>query len=296
MFKTLQQVLMSHFVLSVALLFTVPCFAQDAPQKDKIANLIEQLGDDEYESREAAHTELESIGKPALAALRKAADDKDIERASRAEELVEKISGKRVDRNKDEPIPQPRTPPNSPIPDLPVPDLQELLRGFDEDQFPQELQGILEMFKNLMDKNGSGTLDPQNLFEKLFGNKAPNIPEPIPVPVVSKIEQELGIKVVPLPEALRVHLNIPANQGLLVVDATKSNKCFQKHDVLNRINKNPAPSKKSDWGTWSKTATHISNIKQLELLRDAPCSIELVRKGGAAIRDIQKIVVPESDF
>ena len=278
--------MIKSLMLLAALLFAMPCYAQDVPQKDKIDNLIEQLGDDNYEVREAAHIELESIGKPALSALRKAIKDEDIEIASRAEELVEKISGKRPSPES-KPVPQPRTP--SPDLDLPDPsDLQELLEGLGgEDQFPEEFQGILEMFKDFMDENGSGALDPQSLFEKLFGNKTPDTPKP----VVSKIEQELGIKVAPLPEALRVHLNMPANQGLLVVDVTKSNKRFQKHDILNKINKSLIPPKGRDQDGWSKTATHISNIKQLELLRDSSCSIEFVRKGKVEVRNVKRIKV-----
>jgi len=60
---------------------------------NKVARLIQQLGDDAFAKREAASKELEAIGAPALAALRKAAassDDFEIRR--RAERIGETIA------------------------------------------------------------------------------------------------------------------------------------------------------------------------------------------------------------
>jgi RNA polymerase sigma factor (sigma-70 family) len=70
---------------------------QDDPGKEtdaeKIAHLIKQLGDDVFANREAAGKELETIGTPALAAVRNAAASSDeAEIRQRAERLVKSIT------------------------------------------------------------------------------------------------------------------------------------------------------------------------------------------------------------
>jgi uncharacterized protein (TIGR03067 family) len=60
---------------------------------EQIAQLIKQLGDDEFKKREAASKALEAIGEPALPALRKAiASSSDLEVRRRASELVRVFS------------------------------------------------------------------------------------------------------------------------------------------------------------------------------------------------------------
>jgi hypothetical protein len=63
---------------------------------EKIARLIKQLGDDAFAKRESASKELEGIGAPALAALRKAAassaDPEIRRRAKRIEETITKAA------------------------------------------------------------------------------------------------------------------------------------------------------------------------------------------------------------
>jgi uncharacterized protein (TIGR03067 family) len=61
---------------------------------DRVANLIRQLGDDEFEKREAASKELEAIGAPALDALRKAASHDDSEIRRRAEQILQAVTGR----------------------------------------------------------------------------------------------------------------------------------------------------------------------------------------------------------
>jgi len=56
---------------------------------DKIDRLIKQLGDDHFAKREAASKELDALGEPALAALRKAATSSaDLEIQRRAKQAV----------------------------------------------------------------------------------------------------------------------------------------------------------------------------------------------------------------
>src|SRR5262245_65280283 len=58
----------------------------------RIARLIEQLGDDAFAKREAATKELEAVGVPALAALRNAAASSgDLEIRRRAERIGNNI-------------------------------------------------------------------------------------------------------------------------------------------------------------------------------------------------------------
>jgi hypothetical protein len=61
------------------------------PDVTAIANLVKQLGSDDFREREAATKALAAIGFPALEALRKAAKDDDAEVAQRASRLVEAI-------------------------------------------------------------------------------------------------------------------------------------------------------------------------------------------------------------
>jgi hypothetical protein len=82
--------------LIVALLLSAqPALAQSPPKPPDakaIATLIAQLGSADFQERKAATKSLEAIGRPALAALREAADKHDdAEVRRRAKELVEKI-------------------------------------------------------------------------------------------------------------------------------------------------------------------------------------------------------------
>jgi uncharacterized protein (TIGR03067 family) len=61
----------------------------------RIARLITQLGDDSFDKREAASRELEAIGEPALAPLRKtAATSKDPEIRRRSESIAKNIAAR----------------------------------------------------------------------------------------------------------------------------------------------------------------------------------------------------------
>jgi hypothetical protein len=99
------------FAVTAALLCLIgaPLYAADAdgPGQKKlqarITRLIVELGDDDYDTREAAHAALLEVGRPAFKALEAATKDKDLERVWRAKELVGKINllphPSKVDRN-----------------------------------------------------------------------------------------------------------------------------------------------------------------------------------------------------
>jgi hypothetical protein len=64
-----------------------------AARSHRVAALIKQLGDHRFVKREAASKELEHIGEPALAALRKAAtSNDDLEIRRRAERIIQTIT------------------------------------------------------------------------------------------------------------------------------------------------------------------------------------------------------------
>src|ERR1700740_2047877 len=67
------------------------CRAEPAPEANRIAGLIQQLGDKEYARREAARKELETVGAPALEALRKAASAKDPEIRRQPQTVMDRI-------------------------------------------------------------------------------------------------------------------------------------------------------------------------------------------------------------
>src|SRR5262245_3453121 len=65
------------------------------PVKDRIARLINQLGDDAFAKREAASKELQAIGEPAADALRKAStSDADPEIRRRAEGVLRALAAR----------------------------------------------------------------------------------------------------------------------------------------------------------------------------------------------------------
>jgi hypothetical protein len=88
--------------LALLILLALGCSAVSAAETDveKIDRLIRQLGNAEFEKRQAASEELEKIGKPALEALRKALKDtKDAEVQARAKTLVDAMLIKELNAN-----------------------------------------------------------------------------------------------------------------------------------------------------------------------------------------------------
>jgi WD40 repeat protein len=73
---------------------TLPGHPDEKPDARRIARLIDQLGDDSYAKREAASKELEAIGVPAFAALRKATSCDDLEIRLRASRVLRAIAAR----------------------------------------------------------------------------------------------------------------------------------------------------------------------------------------------------------
>ena len=74
----------------LGLVSSVPTWAADKDD-EAVAKLIKKLGSSRFSERQKAQKELDKIGMPAFAALRKAAESKDPETARRAGELLAKL-------------------------------------------------------------------------------------------------------------------------------------------------------------------------------------------------------------
>jgi hypothetical protein len=87
-----RHLLAALIVVGVGLLGSVPTSpADEAPSKENLDKLIDQLGSGNFAEREKASKELAAIGVPALEALRKAAKSEDAEVRKRIEEILPKI-------------------------------------------------------------------------------------------------------------------------------------------------------------------------------------------------------------
>src|SRR5690349_11004616 len=81
-----------RFLLALGIVLTAALLARsDTPTAAEIERLIKQLGDDDFDRREAAAKRLDAIGEPALEAVRKARDSDDPEVRQRAREVVRLI-------------------------------------------------------------------------------------------------------------------------------------------------------------------------------------------------------------
>jgi tetratricopeptide (TPR) repeat protein len=107
--------------------------------ESKIAGLIQQLGAEQFASREKAQAELERLGLTAFDALHEAQSDEDIEIALRARYLVRAM---RVNWSRD---------------DDPV-EVKRILRGYGEIQNDAERKNRMERLASLEDWRGAGAL------------------------------------------------------------------------------------------------------------------------------------------
>jgi len=274
---------MKNLLLSLMFLFPASvATAQDKPDKpakqgqtvqQQIEDLIDQLKHDSYEIREKAHLALEKIGKPALEALRKAVKSADLEVAGRAQELIEKITGKSFEP---ETKPKPRDTP-SPVPSVP----EEIFDPKDMKEILEKLEGLgelspglkktLESVQKLLEGD-KGTFDLDEigkLFGQFFNNK-PETPDPkSEQSEQSEIEKELGLRVRPIDEALRRHLYILERSGGrppvalkygLVLETVDVNghawkQGLRPYDIIIFIGTEPGPKvslpgPEVDWNKW----------------------------------------------
>jgi len=272
---------MKNLLLSLMFLFPVSAMAQDKPSpeksepkesiEDRIKRLVEELGNDSYQIREKAHQALEKIGKPALEALKKAYKSLDLEVSSRAQELIERITGKRIkpESKPKEDTPTTPMPPRArngeqPVPELPFDpdDMKKMLDKLkDFEGLSPNLKDSLDSIRKLLEGTEKGVPDLSEmgkLFEKLFNKKLPGMPESKPrqTPKIggkfdvlldtSELEKDLGLKVDPTSETLRQHLyilprsgakpRVALKYGLVVKTVDKNGHAFaaglRPHDII----------------------------------------------------------------
>jgi hypothetical protein len=314
---------MKHLFLSLSLIFFPVCvLAQDKPkvpekapkaqsQKSQIQQLVEELGADDYHVREKAHNALEKIGKPALEALREALKGKDLEVSSRAQELIEKITGRKI-----QPKSEPKGDvPSKPNPGIPGPGMPE----FDPDDMKKMLEKLedfgglspnfkktLDTFRKLMDGSQNGTPDLNEmgkLFKDLFGKDVPGMPPgpdsaPLPLPQPrSGFAHDFGISTTQVNEVLKAHLRIspragnrPAvmlGRGLVVTKVKRGSLAWgsglRPNDIIIFIS-DAAPPKVSlpgpykAWDAWRASGKSVTQADQLNVTK--PMHIELIRKGN----------------
>jgi hypothetical protein len=293
---------MKNLLLSLMFFFPASgAMAQGKPDKpapespsvdEKIRQLVEDLGADAYEVREKAQAALEKIGKPALEALRKALKGTDLEVSSRAEELIEKITGKkRAEPKKDGPA------------ITPLPDEQTIPFS------PDDMEGMLDKLKEFegLSPNLKNTLDSfRKMLEGVKGNETPGLPdlgkleellegfldrgpEPRLAPspqtkTKTAIEDQLGLEVEPIDDVLRSHLNI--ENGLVIKRIDLNGHAFKQglrqYDIVVFISGEPAP--KTPPGVqkaWRDKALKPGKAEQLGHLK-IKSFVEVVRKGKSS--------------
>src|SRR4051812_30713329 len=84
--------------LALAAALASAAFAREETEQQRIARLVEQLGDDSFDRRNEAEEQLKTIGEPALPALLKAAGDQDLEMRRRACRLLPLVCTARAKR------------------------------------------------------------------------------------------------------------------------------------------------------------------------------------------------------
>jgi hypothetical protein len=100
----------TSLAVALALVTHTGTLADDSTKdksKTEIGRLIRQLGDDDFDVRESASKQLEKLGEPALAALRKALTSDDLEIRRRASRLILRISD-RIARTDVKSVPPPK--------------------------------------------------------------------------------------------------------------------------------------------------------------------------------------------
>lgn len=283
---------MKHIVLSLFLLSGAAsiCSAQDKPaqnQQTEIDRLVDQLGADSYQVREDAQKALQKIGKPALPALRKACESQDLEVASRAQELIEQLTGKRVE----EPKPKPDTPSRpAPGPNMDPDAMKEMLDKLEQfGNLSPNLQKTLDALKKMAEGGSPDLGEMGKLFRDLFGRD----PVPPQSPTDPAFDRAWGVTVKPVSDALKAHLFItpapnpqPLQHGLLVERVVQGSHAWKNglrpNDIIIFISKKPTPTGNPTvptWKVWRDKGTPIIRRHQLEVINGETHHIEVIRRG-----------------
>ena len=285
-----------------------------APQQDlqaRIKQLVEQLGDEDFEKREQAMEELVRIGRPALKALKKAATSDDPEVAWRAREALKRILKKR----------QPSMPEKGPLdrilPPLPkLPPLQD--DEFDRwlRQFWEEMERDFKKQLEQFDRHLKELEEARKRFEKRMRDLMKRVPKKAPDKgverkrgehtvviigpdgkmrirryvwrdgrLVEKVEKEvpapvavLGADLVPVPQFLRYHLRLKEGQGVMVEnleeDSPLKKAGLQRGDIILAVDGKPVGSQED----FSRAIEEKESVKLTVLQAGRTEEIELKLK------------------
>lgn len=234
-----------------------------AAQVQRIADLVDRLGDQEYKVRQKAYDDLVAIGPPAVSALEKAKQSEDPEVSAAASEALAAIRAGHK-------LPTPKTGekkgPQTSQPDgfeerqrqglRPMPGQEEMMKQL-EGQFP-EMKKLLDQMRGGKGGSGFRLLTPDDpMFKDLFGGKNPfgqlfgqdeNEQDPSKRsrsrtftwsntnPRGTGPSASLGIRSRAVTPVLRSQLSLPAGQGLVVHQLLPKSfaqtQGLQRYDIL----------------------------------------------------------------
>jgi hypothetical protein len=216
--------LLGPLALPAAAQQTQPAQTRDA----RIAELIQKLSDEKFDTREAAQRELVAIGAPALRALEEASRSPDADLAARATEAISQIRGGRGQAPAAPESREPR-PQDLEAPPLPVPDMRDVFR-----ELPPEFQQMQKMLEEMLrgqlpDQDEQPTPDGQPRVRVWQWSNGPR-------PQAQGIDRALGLELAPATPALRAQLGIEGAEGVVVNDLDPSSVAaqagLQRYDVI----------------------------------------------------------------
>jgi len=298
---------MKNVILILVLILPAIAYAQDKPDnkqsvEKRIQRLIGQMGNEDYQTREKAHTELFKIGEPALDLLREALKNKDLEVSGRAQELIERITGKSViPKSPREMFPKPT--PESPFSfaDLDPEILKKLEKGLEDFLGRNNPNNkIIENLRKLFEESKSGTPDlskMQELFQQFFDQS--------PAPDhKSDVEKETGITLKVVDDTMKSHIRVLPDRedgswdglkhGLIVKEIDPKGRAFaqglRKHDILifastKAAPKDPLPGPWRAWVEWRKKSVSLKSLDALDLQymhvrsKSKKIFVEVIRRG-----------------
>ena len=272
MTRVLSALVVAAGIAGAGVVLTPGVWAQDAEAEVSVEALVRQLGDPDFDTREAAQQALVARGAEAVPALRAATEHEDPEVASRAREALEQIDrgGAPEDVQPDPELRQgnPGMQPGA------MPDMDEVMRQMQEQlqeqlrgQLPEELGGMLEEMMRQF-----GEMDPDNqeqngnlrVFRFELGGPSEG---PSPQPPVTRPDPRsarLGLKLAPPSDVVRAQLGVPAG-GLVVHDlldgSYATEQGFERYDVILAVD-----------------GEVVQSGQQLTVLRERPCEVLLIRR------------------
>lgn len=246
-------------VLALSFIGT-PALAQEngtkkAATANDVDSLLKQLGNDDYDAREAATMALVKKGKAALPAIKKLyAKTNDPEVKNRCAFIIKKLEGapktpKSVDRSKDL-----KGRPNNPaIPGLPgMPDMNDIFKDM---QLPEGFKKIFEGMQgelqkelqkglqDMLNPNGGGQGNKPRVKVFRFGTKPGGGQGLIPMnPNKTQVRRAhaTGLATKPLDNVLKTHLQLKGEGGVVITKVKDKSwgaiSGFKLHDILLKIN------------------------------------------------------------